>query len=158
RLGAALVTLGRSAEAEDAYRESIAHDEWLAERFGDRSGVYSVLVPNQEALAHLLLASNRQDEAKALLDKAKSELLAIETARPNRPGGGRRLADCFAQLAESYKALGDQGCAAELNDRADRYRRSGPNDEPAGRNRRGGGRPPGPGDDRRRPPGPHPSQ
>ena len=64
RLGASLLRLNRTKEAEAAYRESIAHDEWLADRFPDPAGVYFVLAPNREALASILLAGGRRDEAR----------------------------------------------------------------------------------------------
>ena len=157
RLGASLLRLGRSTEAEAAYRESIAHDEWLADRFHDPAGVFMVLAPNREALARILLARGLRDEAKDLLDKAEAELGAIETAEANHRGGGGRLAERFSCLADSYNALGDTGRAAELTDRAARFRSRGPRDEPGGRGGRGG-RPLGPDDDHRRPGGPRPPQ
>ena len=73
RLGASRLRLGRPTEAEAAYRESIAHDEWLAGRFHDPGGVYMVLAPNRLALAGILRELGRRDEAKAMLDKAESE-------------------------------------------------------------------------------------
>ena len=152
RLGASLLDLGRSTEAEAAYRESIAHDEWLADRFYDRVGVYMVLAPNREALVSILLAQGRRDEAKDLLAKAETELTAIESARSNRRGGGGYLSQRFSCLADSYNALGDSQHAAELTDRAKRFRPSGPRDDPGGRNGRDG-RPPGPDEDHRRPGG-----
>jgi serine/threonine protein kinase len=157
RLGASLLRLGRSTEAEASYRESIAHDEWLADRFHDPAGVYMVMGPNREALARILLASGRRDEAKDLLDKAKAELESIGTAEAKHRGAGGHLAERFSCLAESYNALGDTRRAAELTDRAEGIRPRGPRDEFGGRRERRG-RPPGPDDDHRRPDGPRPPQ
>ena len=119
RLGASLLRLGRSTEAEASYRQSIAHDEWLAGRFHDPMGVYMVLAPNRRALAGILLASGRRDEAKGLLKKAEAELSAFANAKANHRGAGGHLAEEFTCLADSYNALGESGRAAELTDRAE---------------------------------------
>jgi eukaryotic-like serine/threonine-protein kinase len=154
RLGASLLQLHRSKEAEAAYRESIAHDEWLAGRLDDRPSVCMVMAPNREALARIVLESGRRDEAKDLLRLAEDELEAVESAESNHRFGGGYLAERLSGLAELYETLGDGVHAAELTDRVRRIRLRGPRNDPGGR----GGRPPGPGDDRRRPGSPRQSR
>jgi serine/threonine protein kinase len=142
RLGAALRRLDRPAEAETAYRESIAHDESLLGRFPDPVPVRFVLSTNREALAHLLLEQGRRGEARTLLDRAAADLdgIATDECGPRNLG---RLGERIANLSESYRQLGETARAAELADRADRLRPPRPPEFP-----NGGGRRFGPGGDR----------
>jgi tetratricopeptide (TPR) repeat protein len=123
QLGAALQQLQRPEEAVRAYRESIAHDEWLAEHVPHPAVVRWVVAKNQGALAEVLLQLGRRDEAKALLDRATEELEALAADEPMFPGAGRSVTECITRMTGTYKELGETGRAAALSERADRLRR-----------------------------------
>ncbi len=156
RLGAALQRLDRPEEAVATYRESIAHDESLLGRIDRPAGVYLILAANRDAMARILLAQGRRDQATDQLNRAAEALEAVARGKPGRRGDGDHLSERFSCLSDSYTALGDSRRAAELADRAVRIRSRGPRDEPGVRGGHGG-RPPGPDEDHRRPGGPRPT-
>ena len=151
RLAGALHQLGRSSEAETYYRQSIAHDESLLDRVGEPTGVHLILATNREALANVLMALGKREDARKYLDQAADELESIRT-EGREIGRGGYLADKLSCLADSYSRLGEKSRAADLKERANRIR---PRGGPQG-GRGGGGRPAGAGDDHRRPGGPQP--
>src|SRR5262249_17868254 len=118
QLGAALQQLRRPEEAESAYRQSIAHDEWLAKHVPDPAGVRWVVANHQGALAQVLLQLGRRDEARALLDRSSEELEALADEGPRFPGAGRHFAECITRMMGTYEQLGETDRAAELNERA----------------------------------------
>jgi tetratricopeptide (TPR) repeat protein len=148
RLAEHLETLGRAEEALGVYRESIAHDEWLADQLSDRSMVEEVLSSHRAALAASLIRLGRGEEARPLLDRAASDFnkLLDENTRL-MPGADERLCGGLESLASSYRSLGEQERAAELAAAANRIRERGHDRRPG---RPGGG---GPGPGRKGPPG-----
>jgi tetratricopeptide (TPR) repeat protein len=139
-LAAALQSLHRPEEAVNAYRESIEHDEWLAEHVSKPAIVRQVLAVNRGALARVLLQLGRRDEAKALLDRASNELEALAGAEPRFPHMDQHRTESLARMAETYQELGETGRAEELNQRvATLRRRHGPGFGPP---HDGDGRPP----------------
>ena len=113
-----LQDLRRPEEAERSYRESIAHDEWLAKHVSDPAGVRWVVANHQGALAQVLLQLGRRDQARALLDRASEELEALADEGPRFPGAGRHFAECITRMTGAYEELGETDRAAELNERA----------------------------------------
>jgi tetratricopeptide (TPR) repeat protein len=127
QLGAALQQLRRPEEALPYYRESIAHDEWLAEHVPDPAGVRWVLGKNQGAVAQVLLQLGRRDEAKGVLDRAAATLAMMAAENPTVPGTGRPATECLTRMAEAYQSLGETGRAAEFSKRAETlHARRGP--------------------------------
>jgi tetratricopeptide (TPR) repeat protein len=148
RLAEHLETLGRKEEALGAYRESIAHDEWLADQLSDRSMVEEMLSLRRAALAASLIRLGRGDEARPLLDRAASDMkrLLEENGR-FMPGADERLCGALESLASSYRNLSEELRAAELAATAERVRERGHDRRPG---RPGSG---GPGTGRKGPPG-----
>jgi tetratricopeptide (TPR) repeat protein len=131
RLGDALRRQDRLAEAETAYRESIAHDESLLDRVSFAEGVQMVIATNREALARILEARGRRSEAKAELDRAFDGLTALRGHDRRKPGGDGHLAHLFSRLGESYEALGETERGAECAERAERLSPRSPRHGPA---------------------------
>jgi serine/threonine protein kinase len=131
RLGDALRRQDRLAEAETAYRESIAHDESLLDRVSFADGVRKVIAGNREALGRILLARGQRGDAKAELDRAFDGLNALRGYDRRKPGGDGHLAHLFLRLAESYGELGQAQRAAECAERAEKLGPRGPRHGPA---------------------------
>lgn len=90
---------------------------------GEPTGVHLILATNREALANVLMALGKRDNARKYLDQADNELEAIRTAG-REVGRGGYLADKLSCLADSYGRLGETGRAAELKERASRMHRA----------------------------------
>jgi tetratricopeptide (TPR) repeat protein len=118
QLGAVLQELHRPAEAERSYRESIAHDQSLAQHVSHPAAVRWVVANHQGALAQVLLQLGRRDEAKALLDRASEELEALADEEPRFPGAGRHFAEGIRRMTRTYEELGETDRADGLSELA----------------------------------------
>ena len=130
KLGVTQQRLGKTADAEATYRRAIALEDELVRRMPGILRPRLDRAITQEALAKLLLQDGQRAAARAALDAAAADLIALaESDRKPSPPPER-----FASLAESYRKLGEPGRADEIAGRAHPVDRGRPpTAEPAGR-------------------------
>ncbi len=110
KLGATLQRLDRLDEAEPCYRRVIALCDGLVGRIQRPFRVQLDRVAVREALAMLLVARGRRDEALAQMDAMIPELRALAAER----GMSRPAADRVEALAAIYKSLGETARSDEM--------------------------------------------
>src|SRR6185436_4394986 len=115
KLAVTLQRLGRLDEAEACYRETIATEGKLIERWPGNGRLRMDRTTTRAALAMLRLGRGRNDEARTLVDQAAAELQAI--ANDNHMH--EPSPDHYRSLAQAYRRL----CATDLADAMDRRAR-----------------------------------
>jgi len=130
--------LGRVNEAVAVYRASIAHDEWLADQISDPSIVHDVLASRRAALADILIRLDRKDDARPLVDRAASDIVRnVGEDDCVLRGAADAVVGCLESLARSFRSLGEEERAAELEELSQRVRARARDGRPG---HRGGGR------------------
>ncbi len=103
KLGAVLQRLGRSDDAEAAYRRAIDFAGTLMGRASNPARATIDRADVREALALLVLELGNHDAARGLLEGAVGDLRSLEGSPQIRP----LLAERFASLGEGFRKLGD---------------------------------------------------
>ena len=132
-----LDSLGRPEEAVNSYRASIVRDEWLADQLSNPPMIHDVLAFRRAALAEALIRIGRKDEARAIVDRTAADVLGhVGDGGRSVRGSAEMVAIGVESLAASYRGLGDDRRAAELDEVALRLRERAREGRPG---HRGGG-------------------